>query len=78
MADARSDVQRLSPGSKRTQADRKSAGSGVWMIGSCHTVPVKLGAGMRRDGRDPQAIMSMVIPSPYCIRINSSFCGGLV
>src|ERR1017187_242504 len=61
------------PGSKRTQAERKSAGSGVWMIGSCHTVPVKLGALMRRDGRDPQAIMSMVIPSPYCIRIRSSF-----
>ena len=32
------------PGSKRTQAERSSAGSGAWMIGSCHTVPVKLGA----------------------------------
>jgi hypothetical protein len=29
------------------------------MIGSCHTVPVKLDAGPRRDGRDPQAMMSM-------------------
>jgi hypothetical protein len=32
------------------------------MIGSCHTVPVKLGDGMRRDGRDPQAMMSMFFP----------------
>src|SRR5471030_817971 len=61
------------PGSKRTQADRSSAGSGVWMIGSCHTVPVKLGALMRRDGRDPQAIMSMVISFPYCICIGAYF-----
>src|SRR5450830_1619974 len=53
------------PGSKRTQAERRSAGSGAWMMGSCHTVPVKLGAPIRRDGRDPQAIMSMVNTSPY-------------
>jgi hypothetical protein len=50
------------PGSKRTQAERKSAGSGAWMMGSCHTVPVKLGDGMRREGRDPQAIISMFYP----------------
>jgi hypothetical protein len=34
------------------------------MTGSCHTVPVKLGALIRREGRDPQAIMSMSIFSP--------------
>jgi hypothetical protein len=51
------------PGSKRTHPARSIAGSGAWMIGSCHTIPVKLCAGPRRDGRDPQAIMSMLIPS---------------
>src|SRR4249919_2208565 len=35
------------------------------MTGSCHTVPVKLGAPIRREGRDPQAMMSMLI-SPLC------------
>src|SRR5665213_1809559 len=49
------------PGSKRTQPARSNAGSGAWMIGSCHTVPVKLDAGPRRDGRDPQAMMSMMV-----------------
>src|SRR5262249_18640698 len=48
------------PGSKRTQADRMRAGSGAWMMGSCQTVPVKLGGPMRREGRDPQAIISML------------------
>src|SRR5208283_2769511 len=52
------------PGSKRTQPARNSAGSGAWMIGSCHTVPVKLDAGPRRDGRDPQTMMSIVSTSP--------------
>jgi hypothetical protein len=39
------------------------------MIGSCHTVPVKLEAGARRDGRDPQAMISMdVLPFRVCCR----------
>src|SRR5690349_14365363 len=49
------------PGSNRTQADRIRAGSGAWMMGSCQTVPVKLGGPIRREGRDPQAIISMLI-----------------
>jgi hypothetical protein len=48
------------PGSKRTRPERTRAGAGASMIGSCHTVPVKLSAGPRRVGRDPQAKMSMV------------------
>jgi hypothetical protein len=42
------------PGSKRTSAERTRAGAGVSIIGSCHTVPVKLSAGPRRVGREPQ------------------------
>jgi hypothetical protein len=47
------------PGSNRTQAERMRAGSGAWMMGSCQTVPVKLGAPILREGRDPQAMISM-------------------
>jgi hypothetical protein len=43
------------------------------MIGSCHTVPVKLGGPIRRDGRDPHAMMSMVVSSPL-----TAGCPGLV
>jgi hypothetical protein len=43
-----------SPGSKRTKPERTRAGAGASMIGSCHTVPVKLSAGARRVGREPQ------------------------
>src|ERR1700746_683866 len=42
------------PGSKRTKPERTRAGAGASMIGSCHTVPVKLSAGARRVGREPQ------------------------
>jgi hypothetical protein len=34
--------------------ERSNAGSGASMMGSCQTVPVKLAAGARRVGRDPQ------------------------
>ncbi len=35
------------------------AGSGAWMIGSCQTVPVKLGAHLARGPRSA-AMMSML------------------
>jgi hypothetical protein len=35
------------------------------MMGSWHTVPVKLGAPIFIDGLDPQAMMSMIVPFPF-------------
>jgi hypothetical protein len=32
------------------------------MIGSCHTVPVNQSPGIRRDGTDPDSLMSMISP----------------
>src|SRR4029077_12432742 len=49
------------PGSKRTMPERIRAGAGASMTGSCQTTPVKESAGPRRDGREPQGRMSMVV-----------------
>src|SRR5580704_9375758 len=38
------------------------AGAGASIIGSCHTVPVNQSAGMRRDGAEPQVLISMISP----------------
>src|SRR5437773_1617158 len=46
-------------GSKRTKAPRMRAGAGASMIGSCHTVPVKESAGARREGTEPNGLISM-------------------
>jgi hypothetical protein len=46
-------------GSNRTQAPRMRAGAGASAIGSCQTVPVNESAGMRRDGIEPDRLMSM-------------------
>jgi hypothetical protein len=35
------------------------AGAGASMIGSCQTVPVKESAGPRREGVEPNGLMSM-------------------
>src|SRR6266436_7954550 len=50
------------PGSKLTRAARMRAGAGASMIGSCHTVPVNQSPGIRRDGTDPDSLMSMISP----------------
>ena len=44
------------------------------MIGSCHTVPVKDSAGARRDGTEPDGLMSMAA-SPLCAE---DFCSRAV
>src|SRR5262245_5982509 len=54
------------PGSKLTRAARMRAGAGASMIGSCHTVPVNQSPGMRRDGTDPNNLMSMIFPQHVC------------
>src|SRR5262249_20318082 len=54
------------PGSKLTRPARMRAGSGASMIGSCHTVPVNQSPGMRRDGADPDSLMSMTSP---CVKL---------
>ena len=46
-------------GSNRTHAPLIRAGAGASMIGSCHTVPVKLSAGVRREGTEPKRLISM-------------------
>src|SRR6202171_3631384 len=47
------------PGSKETRFETARAGAGDWMIGSCHTVPVKCSFGARRVGREPAGWISM-------------------
>src|SRR5260370_38599474 len=54
------------PGSKLTRAARMRAGAGASMIGSCHTVPVNQSPDMRRDGTDPDSLMSMIFPRCGC------------
>ena len=39
------------------------AGAGASMIGSCQTVPVNDSAGIRRDGIEPNGLISMNCPS---------------
>jgi len=52
------------PGSKLTRADRMRAGAGASMIGSCQTVPVNQSPGIRREGTEPDGLMSMISPRP--------------
>jgi hypothetical protein len=35
------------------------AGAGASMIGFCHTVPVNDSSGMRREGAEPNGLISM-------------------
>ena len=50
-------------GSNRTKAPLIRAGAGASMIGSCQTVPVNESAGIRRDGIEPNGLISMNCPS---------------
>jgi hypothetical protein len=39
------------------------AGAGASIIGSCHTVPANQSPDIRRDGVEPDGLMSMISPS---------------